>query len=224
MRNCDIRGHYEQAGEEEEAVYWWKTSWYLLQCRGCEHVFVQTISIDSEDIEQSYDSDGETQTEHTESVKYWPALSKRSRPEWMSEFGIDAENVGALDAALIELYQALNNDINMLAAIGIRTCFDIASEILGIDPDQSFKSKLDELVKTGHIGVVDQSRLETLIDAGSASAHRGWRPKSDDLSTMMEILEHFIHDAFVAPYRKKGLDAKVVRMKDKVPQRKIKGS
>jgi hypothetical protein len=37
---------------------------------------------------------------------------------------------------------------------------------------------------------------------------------------MMQILEHFVHDAFVAPARKRKLDAKVSAMKAKVPLRK----
>jgi hypothetical protein len=218
-RNCEVKGEFTQTGDEE--AYQWRTTWYVLQCRGCEHVFVQTVSTNSEDVDQSYDEKGDTVTEYNETIRYWPALSKRPLPEWMSEFGIDAEEVERLDEALIELYGALNNDLNILAAIGVRTCFDIASELLGIDPQQSFKYKLEELVKSGHIGVLDKSRLETLVDAGSASVHRGWRPKAEDLATMMDALEHFIHDAFVAPCRKKRLDAKIVRMKDAVPARKV---
>ena len=119
LRNCDIVGqHDERVGDDD---FQWHTAWYLLQCRGCHHVFVQTVSTNSEDYENDYGPDGETLTEYNETVKYWPALSKRKRPEWMSEAGIDADNVAALDEALAELYGALNNDLNMLAAIGIRT-------------------------------------------------------------------------------------------------------
>jgi hypothetical protein len=75
-------------------------------------------------------------------------------------------------------------------------------------------------VSRGHIGKVDQSRLEILVDAGSASAHRGWRPPAKDLSVLMDVLEHFVHEAFVVPSRKKRLDADLAKMKAKVPPRK----
>jgi hypothetical protein len=106
-----------------------------------------------------------------------------------------------------------------LSGIGIRTSFDVAAELLGIDPAKSFEEKLDALVSGEHIGKVDRDRLETLVDAGSASAHRGWVPSADDLDTMMAILEHFVFEAFVAPARRKKLDAKAVEMKAKVPAR-----
>jgi hypothetical protein len=171
LRNCDIVGKHDQRGGEE--YFQWHKAWYLLQCRGCEHVFVQTVSTNSEDYDCDYGPDGETVTEYIETIRYWPAQSRRKRPGWMSETGIDAPNVDALDRALNELYGALNNDLHMLAAIGLRTSFDVAAELLSIEPDQPFKSKLEKLVASGHIGKVDQSRLEVLVEAGSASAPVG---------------------------------------------------
>ncbi len=221
MRNCDIVGHYDERGGDDH--FEWLIEWKLMRCRGCEHVFVQTVSGNSEDYHQSYGPDGEVVTEYHEVIKYWPALAKRKKPEWMSEAGIDAENVEALNEALAELYGALNNDLHMLAAIGIRTCFDVAAELLGIKPEQTFKAKLQNLVTSGHIGKVDQTRLEILVDAGSASAHRGWRPGAEDLNTLMDVLEHFVHDAFVARTRKKRLDANVKKMQAQVPPRKTRG-
>ncbi|RUU59446.1 DUF4145 domain-containing protein [Mesorhizobium sp. M2C.T.Ca.TU.002.02.1.1] len=217
IRNCDVRGHHTEHGGDDN--YDWYKEWYLLQCRGCEHVFVQTVSTNSEDYYHIEGPEG-YETEHIESLSYWPALSKRKKPEWMSDAGIDAEGVLALDEALIELYGALNNDLHMLAAIGIRTAFDVASELLGIDPELGFKAKLKELVSAGHIGKVDAGRLDDLVDAGSASAHRGWRPKADDLNTMADVLEQFVFDAFVAPARKQRLNVKMAEMKRKVPARK----
>jgi hypothetical protein len=198
---------------------WWNTNWFILECAGCEQVFVQTVATNSEDYDNFHEEDGSFGVVNRETLKYWPALSKRKKPEWMSDYGIDAENVDALDAALVELYGALDNDLHMLAAIGIRTAYDIASELLGIDPNLRFEEKLQALIDTGRIGSVDKERISTMADAGSASAHRGWRPTPSDLETMMEILEHFIHESFVAPARKAKLDAKAARVKKTVPPR-----
>jgi Domain of unknown function (DUF4145) len=95
----------------------------------------------------------------------------------------------------------------------------MAAELLGVQESLTFKQKLEALVASNHIGALDLERLETLIEAGNASAHRGWRPKAEDLEIMMEVLEHFIHDAFVAPEKMKRLDAKVATVKGKVPVR-----
>ncbi|WP_165350027.1 DUF4145 domain-containing protein [Mesorhizobium sp. M3A.F.Ca.ET.080.04.2.1] len=198
------------------------TEWYLLECRGCEHVFAQTISSNSEDVDYSYGRGGETITDYLEVTKTWPAQTKRKRPDWMSGVGIHIEGTGPLGESLLELYGALDSELNTLAAIGMRTSFDIASELLGIDPNLSFQAKLKGLVDAGHIGSVDQTRLGALVDAGSASVHRGWKPGADDLNTMMDVLEQFIHDAFVTPALKKRLDAKVAMMNAFVPVRPTK--
>lgn len=221
LRNCDIRGEYTVSSEEREHSFQaWKT-WYILECRGCEHVFVQTASANSEDWDWNgeYDADGAQVMAYNESLRTWPALSRRKRPEWMKAGEIEAENFDRLSYALRELYKALNDDLNMLAALGIRTSFDIAAQLLGIDPEQTFKEKLEELVVKGLIGKVDKERLEILVEAGNASAHRGWHPNTDELKTLMDILEHFIHDAFVAPHRKTQLDINAAKVKTMVPVR-----
>lgn len=217
-RNCDIRGHHHESFSDED--FDCCTLWYLLQCRGCEHVFVQTVYTDSESIDYRYGPDGETLSEYEETIRYWPALAKRKQPDWVTSHGIDCEqSVRPLNKSLFELYGALDNGLTILAAIGIRTSFDIASELLSIKSELPFISKLDELVKLGHIGAVDKEHLDALIDAGSASAHRGWQPTPEDLHTMMEVLENFLHASFVAPEKQRRLQDKVSKMRKTVPQR-----
>jgi hypothetical protein len=217
VRNCGICGQYTETYDYGNVQEW--TTWYILVCRGCEHAFVQTVSTFSEDYEYYEEDDGSTGTRLAETITYWPALSKRKWPDWMSRHGMDADNIRVLDAVMLELYGALDNDLRMLAAIGIRTAYDIASELLGIDPSLSFDKKLDSLVTLGHIGILDKVRLEMIVEAGHASAHRGWTPKPDELNTMMDVLEHFVEESFVAPARKKRLDADAAKLKKTVPPR-----
>ena len=217
-RNCDIRCEHKESYHQDE--FWGETTWYILQCRGCGHVFAQTVSTNSEDIDYHYEDDGSTGGEYVETVKYWPALSKRPKPDWVSGFGLMVENAETLDAVLEELYGALNADLRILAAIGIRTAYDVASELLGVDPELSFAKKLNALVTMNCISPLDKDRLGTMVDAGSASAHRGWQPKAKDLNIMMDVLEHFVEAAFVAPARKKKLDEEAAKVKKTVPPRK----
>jgi Domain of unknown function (DUF4145) len=216
-RNCDILGDHDDFHSDDFMS--WSTHWYLLRCRGCDHVFVMTVDTNSEDIDYFYEEDGSTGGTHTETLAYWPALSKRPLPDWIDQITVPNKDSDLLNTYLNELYGALNGDLNTLSAIGIRTSFDIAAELLGVNENKTFKEKLEALEADGHIGALDLERLETLIEAGNASAHRGWRPKAEDLDTLMEVLEHFIHDAFVAPLKKKRLDAKAAAVKGKVPAR-----
>lgn len=214
-RRCDIKGRFVTTDNDEFMD--WSKEWYILQCRGCEFVFCQTVSTDSESYR--YIGINGDQVEYDETIVYWPALSKRPRPAWMLDSGINAGTTRRLDAVLLELYQALDNDLHILAAIGLRTSFDVASEILGVEAG-TFKDKLEGLVNAGHIAKVDRDRLEVLVEAGNASAHRGWNPEAADLHTMMEALEYFLEQSFVAPDRRNKLDAKTTEVKERVPVRK----
>ena len=98
---------------------------------------------------------------------------------------------------LTEMYDALATDVRVLAAIAVRTAFDRASEKFGVDPGKSFKDKLDYLSCFGHIGYDEEHVLRVLVDAGSAAAHRAWRPSTDELHTMVDTLESFLHRSFV---------------------------
>src|SRR5207302_10452998 len=110
------------------------------------------------------------------------------------------------------VYSALEHDLSVLAAIGIRTVFDRASELLGIAPSRTFGEKLSGLVDLGKIGVEQRETLAILTDAGSAAAHRGWRPSSEELDTMMTVIEMFLHNAFV-------IGDAVTKLKARVPEK-----
>lgn len=221
-RICEILSHHRQSGEDGGGYYQWRLDWYLLRCRGCEYVFVQTVSCNSEEIDHSYDYSGATVSEPIETLGYWPALAKRQKPDWITEYGIEAEGTKELNGIIREVYIALDTDLAVLAAIGMRTCFDVAAINLGVNDSLSFAQKIDALEKSGKIGSVDKSRIEVLIDAGSASVHRGWTPSTKQLHTLVELLEQFLFDAFVRPSRKKKLDQEADKLKENVPQRSKK--
>ena len=190
VRNCDIRGGYLVSKDYDQVQHW--RTWYLLECRGCEYMFVQTVDEFSED----FDHDEHGNIEYNKTIRYWPALSKREMPKWMDfslhsmnvVMGLNAKEANALSDAMVELYGALNNDLHMLAGIGIRTVFDIASQSLGICSNSTFTRKLELLVDKR---VVSKDRLETLVEVGNATAHRGWRPTPSELSTMMDVLAFY---------------------------------
>lgn len=220
-RNCEVRGHHRQAGGDDEGYHSWHTDWYILTCRGCDHVFAQSVSTDSEDYELGYDSRGDEMIEYNERIETWPARSKRDIPDWFSHQIVetDIKNANALNASLRELYGALDADLMVLASIAIRTSFDIAAELLGVDPALSFPEKMESLVNKGHIVEADKASIEILIDAGSASAHRGWRPSLADVDALTTALEDFIHASMVFPAKKRVKAAKMAEIKGRVPKR-----
>jgi uncharacterized protein DUF4145 len=200
-RYSNVLASHEVTGRNEENDIWDSTKSYMLECGGCKTVFFQQEYMCSEDC----GPDGRLEKR----VTYYPAPAKRKRPEWFSLLDLEP----GLYSLLNETYNALDVDAPALSATGARTVFDRASELLKIDPALNFKEKLDQLQKEGHISGSERAQLGILTDAGSAAAHRGWKPTSDQLNTVMSIVETFIHRKFV-------LESEVKRLKAQMPRRK----
>jgi hypothetical protein len=118
---------------------------------------------------------------------------------------------------LDEAYTALENELRVLAAIGMRTGFDRAIELLEIDPVLGFAEKLKVLMSIGAIGQDEHDALSVLTEAGNAAAHRGWKPDQRELENMVSVLENFIYRTFV-------LKGAMTRLKARIPPKPKKRS
>jgi hypothetical protein len=206
-RNADVIGFHRLRWDNGETDLWGTVEYYILKCRGCESVYFKTSDYFCENINRRQNPNtGEWEDFIDETTNYWPAPSKRKRPEWISELTMIDWNLNHLFA---DIYTALDNDLGVLAAIGVRTVFDRASELIGVDPAISFKEKLDELLTVGKIGQDERQTLDVLTDAGSAAAHRGWNPSPEELDTMMAIIEAFLYRTFILGEAAKILKASV---------------
>jgi len=204
VRNADVVGDYVHV-DDGPPFFWERRDYRILRCRGCEQKAYFQVEIN---FGREVDPDTGEETDRL-SVIHWPVPAKRKRPVWFIDVWFCD---GDLQSLLEEVYTALDNDLAVLAAIGIRTVFDRASELLGIDPELPFARKLDRLAASGKIGADEQLILAVLTDAGGAAAHRGWKPSVSELETMMDIIEAFIHRSFVlgkaASRLKKGVPAR----------------
>lgn len=214
-RWADVIARHKEEWSEPEIAVWVATEFRILKCRGCEVVYIQKHQSGSEyySLEENPFT-GEQDTVERPFVTHWPIPTRRKKPDWLSEniLGLSRLTDPDLQRLLGEVYSALDSELSVLAAIGIRTSFDRASELLGIDPERTFNEKLAALQMGGHIGTKEQEILTALTDAGSAAAHRGWRPSSQELGTMMEIIEGFLHRSFI-------LDSEAKKLKTMVPKR-----
>jgi hypothetical protein len=193
-RFADVKGELLVSEGDDEAGVWLSTTYRVLQCRGCETPYFKKSSVFSEDIEHYQNAYGEWETHAPETVSYWPSPARRDPPKWINAIGAKDTDLGNL---MNDVYGALNADLRVPAAIALRTVFDRSSELLGVTPSLSFTEKLRELVDQGKISRDEQGTLTTLTDAGSAAAHRGWRPTVAELETMASIVETFMHRTFV---------------------------
>lgn len=195
-RNCFIRGRFSDTRDATDVpgeVYDCTTG-FLLQCAGCSTIFYGEEYYFSEIEHEVRDPEtGEMALEPIVTCKFWPTVEARPRPDWFGQvLAVDSQ----LKSLLSEVYSALDNGLAVLAGIGIRTCFDRVTELVGVDANISFARKLEALLADGRIGSTERDIIAALIDAGNAAAHRGWSPSSEDLRTMMDVLEQFIHRTF----------------------------
>jgi Domain of unknown function (DUF4145) len=189
----------------------------IIKCQGCGHLHFQTEFTDSEDLDYGYDESGEEYCEPVKKIEYYPPKPKRDRPSYAHShptYSFDLERL------LDEAYKALDNDLNIVAAIGLRTAFDASTEILGIDPNKKFFQKLNELETLGHISKNEHAALSALTDAGNAAAHRGWCPTAEQLDTMFSIFEAYLYRAFVMSKEQNELLKRAKKLAKTTPKRK----
>lgn len=204
-RFADVVGHHEHTDEDEESGVWFREQHRILRCRGCGTAYYEKTTLFSEDIEHRYHPiTGEHESYIPPVVTYWPSPSRREQPVWLPDIlGVDHD----LYKLLSDIYGSLDADLRVPAAIALRTAFDRTSELLGVNPAKTFARKLADLESSGKISADERNTLSILTDAGSAAAHRGWRPSPKELDTMAAIIESFIHRTFILGDAAKKLQA-----------------
>lgn len=90
-----------------------------------------------------------------------------------------------------EVYRALHVNAKTLAMMGTRTLVDLYMTST-VGDCGSFRKKLDALVDQGHLAALDVDVLNTALEAGNASAHRGFCPSDEHLSHAMDIVENLL--------------------------------
>ena len=220
-RNCRVKGYFEEPGFGEGDELWSYLDYYLLVCQGCSNAFLQIEERWSEDFSNIMAIDKEYFKDYKPTIVTWPSPLKRRIPERFKKYGdhIFYNYSELLGRMLEEVYEAYDKELLILASVGIRTCFDIVSTSLGIDSNLSFAKKLGKLLEGGHVTQIEKDILAVLVEAGNASAHRGWSPDPQDISILLNILENFIENTIIKPIETKMLEETVATIKEKIPPR-----
>ena len=184
-RIADIVAYHQERWFDEDALVGATVNRRILKCRGCESVYFQKESWPDEQFLGEHKILGPH-------VTHWPPPVKRPKPEWVSQL-VDATLLNLLR----EVYGALNAGHRILAAIGARTALDRAMVLNGAKEASYLKEKREELRDKGVIGKHEFETLIKLVDAGSAAAHRAWMPKPEELTTLIDGMESFLHRTLV---------------------------
>ncbi len=60
-----------------------------------------------------------------------------------------------------------------------------------------FNQKLDQAVKNGLLTDKQKQTIEAAIDAGHAASHRGFRPTAEQVSDVLDIVEHTLIGSYI---------------------------
>jgi len=207
-RECSVKGMHHQSFNDEEFGHS-EATWRILECTECKSVFIEIASTNDEKIVSEIGLDGEEQEVFAETKYYWPQIRRNSIPPWFMQYVILKIHHKMLRRALVEIYAAIESDLHLLSAIGIQRCFEIASEVLGVDPNLDFDAKLDELVKRAQLGVLDRGKLNVIARSGQPTAATARLPSKLEVCASLLILEDFILDMIVKPSRDTRLAAMI---------------
>jgi len=95
--------------------------------------------------------------------------------------------------------------------MGARTLVDMVM-LRTVGDRGDFATKLHALYVDGYIGSRGRDILNTALDAGSAAAHRGYRPDAEALKAVMDIVESLLESVF-------HLEGVARRLKKDIPPR-----
>lgn len=133
----------------------------------------------------------------------------RQKPDWFMQIPESPRDV------LAEVYSAMSLDLRALPAMGVRAVIDVVCTKL-IGDSGSFENKIKLLRNNGHITETDRTILSIAIDAGNASAHRGYVPSREDLTTLLDVAEHLLRAQYVLPEAAKKIKANTPTREAKV--------
>ncbi|MBK6456503.1 MAG: DUF4145 domain-containing protein [Gemmatimonadetes bacterium] len=92
---------------------------------------------------------------------------------------------------LQEVYRAIAADSPRLSLMGARALVDMLI-VRTIGDTGTFAQKLMKLEADGFVSRVNREVLDAVLEAGNASAHRGFEPSSRQLQTVMDIVENLL--------------------------------
>jgi hypothetical protein len=178
-------------------------NYQVLACRQCSHVTYRTLHW----VHPGLGGDS-----YLEVKDVFPPPSFRPKPKWYPR--LDERFRLILD----EVYLALDHGMFFVASTGTRTALDVLI-VDSIGDIGNFKEKIDDLVKRAILEPDLGELLRNVIDAGSASAHRGFKPDAEAMKTMMDITEQIFYRVCIEPQDRYQLKVKAEELQKQTPKR-----
>jgi hypothetical protein len=115
---------------------------------------------------------------------FLPPRIFRPKPRWMSEMEYIFGCPEQIQSLLNETYVCLQNDCRSSAAMCVRAIFE-AVMIDKIGDQGTFAANIHEFEKQGYISKKQKEIIEPVLEAGHASIHRAFIPKTEHWSHLL---------------------------------------
>ncbi len=202
--NHFVRAKYDQdwdLGFTDRA--WCKNR--IIECCGCEAIRFMKVDLSTYDIEDYYDEDGNYQTRFNEMTTYYPENELREMPKWAGAIKNDEPELHELYS---ELYAVLRTNLTRLAGMASRATLEqILNKMVG--EFGTFDQRLEKLKTENHVSQSELETLKTAVDLGNAANHRGWKPTTDELNTVLDIIENLMHRIYILTQNAKKVQEKI---------------
>jgi hypothetical protein len=204
--NHQVLHEEKQEGTEEydeNAHFDWWEHFRTLRCAGCE-----TISLR---IDKSHSAVSDDNGDPEVSTQHYPPSIFRPKPTWLAEPTMLLGCPFEIQDLLGEVYVCLQNDCPRAAAMSARALLEHVF-VHTCGDRGSFKANVDAFEKAGHLSQTQRKLLDTVLDAGHATMHRGFEPSKHDLGTVVDMVESLVELLYVQK-------AKVEKLKKQIPPR-----
>ncbi len=160
----------------------------LIRCGGCGEPTIRD-EMWTHDALQNSDSEPSFFQRAYKPTRQWTRA-----PSWVSDIEeIDVDLKYLLD----EVYSAANESQVRLLAMGVRAALDhTMCKVLGGDIGR-FDEKLDMMVDRKQLAEIQKENLTIVIDAASASSHRGYKPPPELIKEMVVVMESIIREHYI---------------------------
>lgn len=146
----------------------------------------ENTSLKLASIESNLENSGKCDSYHVCSISF-PNFNKSLLRKKKWSFNLPKDDM----LLFFEIISAYEQGLFILALSGIRTLIDryLVKKVGNIG---GFEKKLKKMLDDKHISNTQYEILNTIIDGGNASNHRGFRPEKEMVKTFLEVVEDII--------------------------------
>lgn len=181
-----IHGGAQNIYRDDEDSYYLESTFYVVKCMGCDNVSFLQVNDGDEYIRINDDGEMESAPEYITYPNHQGQINPLS----------DWEIPPVIRKIYNESISALNNNCDILAAIGFRTTVEAICNEKGLDSGK-LVTKINRLREKGVITKADCERLHQARFMGNDSTHEIVAPERSHLLLVLEVINNIINNLYI---------------------------